>query len=54
MLMDRSFRSYQEGEQVKYGEMTLQEVKNYLVMKGQMLEQPGQEPEENKEDQPYI
>jgi hypothetical protein len=34
LLMDRSFRAYQEGEKVQYGEMTLQEVKDYLVMKG--------------------
>ena len=38
MLMSRSFRAYQEGEKVKYEAMTLQEVKNYLVLKGQMVE----------------
>ena len=54
LLMNRSFRCYQEGEQVMYGEMTLQEVKDYLVMKGQMMEQPEQEPKERRGDQPYV
>ena len=34
LLMARSFRSYQEGEKVQYGEMTILEVKDYLVLKG--------------------
>ena len=37
LLMARSFKSYQEGEQVQYGEMTLQEVNDYLVLKGEMI-----------------
>ncbi len=37
--MSRSFRSYQEGEKVQYKEMTIQEVKEYLVIKGSMMEE---------------
>ena len=41
--MARSFKSYQEGEQVQYGEMTLKEVNDYLVLKGEMIEEPGRQ-----------
>jgi hypothetical protein len=37
--MNRSYRSYQEGEKVEYEAMTIKEAKDYLVLKGQMVEE---------------
>jgi hypothetical protein len=33
MLMSRSFRCYQGGEMVHYGQMTMKDVKDYLILK---------------------
>ncbi len=43
MLMSRSFRCYQGGEQVQYEKMTMKEVRDYLRLKGAMREQDGEE-----------
>ena len=51
LLMARSYRSYQEGEQVRLAEMTLREANAYLVLKGQMLEERGRETGTQEEEQ---
>ena len=43
MLMSRSFRCYQGGEMVQYGQMTMKDVKDYLILKAQMLEEDYEE-----------
>ncbi len=43
LLLSRSFRCYQGGEQVQYGRMTREEVRDYLVLRVQMLEKDGEE-----------
>ncbi len=51
LLMARSYRSYQAGEQVRLAEMTLREANAYLVLKGQMLEERGRETGTQEEEQ---
>ncbi len=43
MLMSRSFRCYQGGEMVQYGHMTMKDVKDYLILKAQMVEEDYEE-----------
>jgi len=43
MLMSRSFRCYQGGEMVQYGQMTMKDVKDYLILKAQMVEEDYEE-----------
>ncbi len=48
MLMSRSFRCYQGGEMVQYGQMTMKDVKDYLILKAQMVEEDYEEESPDK------
>ena len=52
--MSRSFRHYQEGEKFTLKPMTMKQVKDYLILKGKMLEQPEKPTKEKSESQEYV
>lgn len=54
LLMSRSFRHYQEGEKFTLNPMTMKQVKDYLILKGKMLEQPEKPTKEKRECKDYV